>query len=298
MAAAPASAAEAPSVAVPEVWAIRGRELSLRRPLVMGVVNVTPDSFSDGGRYLDAGVAVARGVELLEEGADLLDVGGESTRPGAEEVPIEEEAARVVPVIVGLRERGITAPISVDTRKAEVARAALAAGADIVNDVSALDDPGMARVVRDAGAGLVLMHMLGTPATMQLDPGYVDVVEEVADHLATALGRAVEAGIDPARVALDPGIGFGKTLEHNLSLLRGLPRLARLGRPVLLGVSRKAFIGRIVGRPDPDDRLAGTVGACVTGYLYGARIFRVHDARPVSDALRVAAAIASPGEAA
>lgn len=293
MAAAQAPATEDPRISVPEVWAIRGGELAVRGPLVMGVVNVTPDSFSDGGRFLDPSAAITRAAVLVEEGAALLDVGGESSRPGAREVPELEEIERVVPVIRGIRARGISVPISVDTRKAAVARAALEAGAEIVNDISALGDPEMAAVVRELGAGMVLMHMRGTPATMQDDPVYGDVVREVADFLADAVARAERAGIPAERVVVDPGIGFGKTVEHNLALLGGVPRLSAIGRPVLLGVSRKAFLGRLLGGAGADDRLAGTIGACVAGYLAGARIFRVHDARPVSEALRVAAAVSA-----
>lgn len=298
MAAAQTSATEGSTLSIPEVWLMRGRRLPLEEPLVMGIVNVTPDSFSDGGQFLDRGAAIARALALVAEGAHLLDIGGESTRPGAAEVSSDEETARVLPVISGLRERGVDIPISVDTRKAAVARAAIEAGAEIVNDVSALGDPEMPAVVRESGAGLVLMHMRGTPATMQIDPVYEDVVEDVATHLTRTLERAEATGIHADQVVVDPGIGFGKTVHHNLALLRGLPRLTRIGRPVLIGVSRKAFLGQILGGADEDARLAATIGACVAGYLYGARIFRVHDARAVSDALRVAAAIASAGEAA
>lgn len=297
MAAAQASATEDPSISAPEVWAVRAGTLPVSGPLIMGIVNVTPDSFSDGGLFLDVDAAIAHSLTLLAEGADLLDVGGESTRPGASEVATSEEIRRVVPVIRGLRERGVAAPISVDTRKAEVAEAALEAGADVVNDVSALGDPAMAAVIEEYGAGLVLMHMRGSPATMQVEPVYGDVVEEVAGHLGAALDRAAEAGITPERIVVDPGIGFGKTLQHNLALIRGLPRLSLLGRPILLGVSRKAFLGRILGGVETDERLAATIGACVAGFHGGARIFRVHEPRPVADALRVAAAIVSSGGA-
>jgi dihydropteroate synthase len=296
MAAAQAPATEDhPVISVPAVWAVRDGALAIEGPLVMGVVNVTPDSFSDGGRYLDPEIAIARAAVLVDEGAALLDIGGESTRPGAAPVPAAEEIERVVPVIRGIRARGISVPISIDTRKAAVARAALEAGAHVVNDVSALGDPAMAGLVCDTGAGLVLMHMRGSPATMQDAPAYDDVVGEVVEHLTAALARAERAGIPARRVVVDPGIGFGKTADHNLELLGGLPRLARIGRPVLLGVSRKAFLGRLLDGAGPDDRLAATIGACVAGYLAGARIFRVHDVRPVLDALRVAAAISARG---
>jgi dihydropteroate synthase len=269
--------------------------LGLGEPRVMGILNVTPDSFSDGGSFADPAAAVRRAGLMLEEGAAILDVGGESTRPGAREVPTAVEIDRVVPVIRGIRALGTAVPISVDTRKAEVAEAALAAGANIVNDVSALGDPEMGRVVARHDAGLVLMHMQGTPETMQDDPAYEDVVEQVAAHLGERLERARLDGVAPERVVLDPGIGFGKTAEHNLALIRGLPRLAALGRPVLLGASRKAFLGRILGGAPPDARLHATIGACVAGLIFGARIFRVHDVRPVAEALRVAEAVRVAG---
>lgn len=293
---APASAAADRSVCVPEAWSIRGGSLSVARPLVMGVINVTPDSFSDGGRFLRVDAAVRRAEQMVEEGAALLDVGGESTRPGAVPVPVEEEVDRVVPVIREIRRR-VSVPVSVDTRKAEVADAAIRAGAAIVNDVSALGDPEMARVVSDADAGVVLMHMRGTPQTMQLEPRYDDVVAEVATELEIALGRALAAGIPAERVVLDPGIGFGKTLDHNLDLLRRLDLIAAIGPPVLLGVSRKAFIGKLLGGAAPDARLWGTVGACVAALGRGARIFRVHDVGPVREALTVADALRDPGGA-
>lgn len=288
-----ASVAEDRAVSVPEVWAIRGGSVSLAAPVVMGVLNATPDSFSDGGRFLDPDAAARRAVQLVEEGAGILDVGGESTRPGAEEIPAAEEVARVVPVIEAIRRAGVSVPISIDTRKSAVARAALAAGAAIVNDVSALSDPEMAAVAAEHGAGLVLMHMKGTPRTMQERPEYDDVTAEVADSLAAAMDRAALAGVAPDRIALDPGIGFGKTVEHNLTLIREIPRLLRLGRPVLLGVSRKAFIGRLLGDAPPERRVHGTVGACVAGFDRGARIFRVHDVRPAVEALRIAHAVSA-----
>ena len=256
----------------------------------MGILNVTPDSFSDGGAYASPEAVLARAEEMVREGAALLDVGGESTRPGAAPVSAEEEIARVVPVIELLASR-LSTPISVDTRKVAVARAALAAGAEVVNDISALDDPEMARVVADAGAGVVLMHMRGTPETMQLNPTYDDVVREVADELGAAVARAFAAGIDPERVVIDPGIGFGKTGAHNLQLLSRLAELGRVGRPVLLGVSRKAFIGSLLGGAAPAERAVGTAAACVAGLFQGARIFRVHDVRVVREALTIAEAV-------
>jgi dihydropteroate synthase len=256
----------------------------------MGILNVTPDSFSDGGLYRSHEAAVLRAEEMVREGAGVLDVGAESTRPGAAPVSAEEELERLLPVVATLRSR-LAVPISVDTRKAEVARAVLAAGAELVNDVSALRDPAMARVVAETGAGLVLMHMRGTPETMQQNPTYADVVGEVTDELATALQAAVEAGIAPERIVVDPGIGFAKTGAHNLELLSRLGELGRLGRPILLGVSRKAFLGTLLGGAAPAERATATAAACVAGLLQGARIFRVHDVRVVREALAVAEAI-------
>jgi dihydropteroate synthase len=256
---------------------------------LMGVVNVTPDSFSDGGLYLDPGAAIAHGKALAAEGAAILDVGGESTRPGAEPVAAEEELRRVEPVIAALA--GAAAAISVDTSKATVAAAALDAGASIVNDVTALrGDPEMAALVADRGAGLVLMHMAGEPRTMQVDPTYGDVVAEVRDFLAARLAAAVAAGVDESRIWLDPGIGFGKTDRHNFELLRGIPELAALGRPILLGTSRKSFIGR-TDDSAPDDRLGGTIATSILAATAGASILRVHDVREMSQALRVASAV-------
>ncbi len=271
-------------------WAIRGRSISLERPLVMGVLNATPDSFSDGGLYDAPERALARAERMVAEGADLLDLGGESTRPGAAPVSPADEAARILPVLRLLRAR-LSVPVSVDTRRAEVARRALDEGAEIVNDVSALADPAMGGVVAEAEAGVVLMHMRGTPETMQRDPRYADVAGEVADELAAALERARAAGIADERVVLDPGIGFAKTAEHNLELLARLGELAVLGRPLLLGPSRKSFLGKILGGIPAEERDAGTAGACVVGLLHGARVFRVHDVRIVRHALDVAEAV-------
>jgi dihydropteroate synthase len=258
-------------------------------PLVMGVVNVTPDSFSDGGLYLDADAAVRHGEELAEEGAAILDVGGESTRPGAAPVPAEEEIERVVPVVERLAQAGHT--VSIDTRKTAVAEVALQAGARIVNDVSALrHDPGMAGLVAASGARCVLMHMLGDdPGTMQHDPHYDDVVDDVKAFLEERLTAATDAGVPEDDVWLDPGIGFGKTLEHNLELLRRLDEIVAIGRPVVIGVSRKSFLGKITGRDAPQ-RVAATVAANVLAYQHGAQVFRVHDVAPTVDALAVAAA--------
>ena len=251
----------------------------------MGIVNVTPDSFSDGGRYLDAEAAIAHGRELLEAGADVLDVGGESTRPGAAAVGAEEEAARILPVIEALAPEGPR--ISVDTSKAEVAAAALAAGAEIVNDVTALGDPDMAAVCADAGCGLILMHMKGTPRTMQEDPTYGDVVTEVAGFLAERRGQAVAAGVASERIWLDPGIGFGKTVEHNLELLARLGEIAALGSPVVVGTSRKNFIGVVTGR-EVGDRIGGSIATNVLALAGGASVLRVHDVAATVDAVRVA----------
>jgi dihydropteroate synthase len=265
---------------------------------LMGIVNVTPDSFSDGGEFLGADAAIAHALALAAEGAHILDVGGESTRPGAEPVAEAEELRRVMPVIEGLGERGVEARISIDTSKAAVARAALQAGASFVNDVSALRaDPAMAEVVAAAGAHCCLMHMRGEPRTMQDDPRYDDVVDDVRAFLEERLSFALAQGIAGDRIMLDPGIGFGKTEEHNLELLCRLQELAALGQPIVIGTSRKGFLGRIIaraaGREEPAavaDRLAGTVASNVLAYERGASVFRVHDVAPVRDALAVAAA--------
>jgi dihydropteroate synthase len=263
-------------------------------PLIMGVVNVTPDSFSDGGLFLDADAAVDHGLRLVLEGADILDVGGESTRPGAEPVGEEEERRRVLPVIERLGEAG-GARISIDTTKLAVARAALEAGATLVNDVSALRfDPGMAALVAETGAGCCLMHMLGEPRTMQQDPRYDDVVSDVKAFLEERLAFAVSEGIDEERVWLDPGIGFGKTVEHNLELLRRLDEIVAIGRPVVVGTSRKSFLGKLAGGRDEGERLPGTIATNVLALERGASVFRVHDVAPNADALAVAAATFSP----
>ena len=259
-------------------------------PALMGVINVTPDSFSDGGDYLDPGAAIAHGLHLAEEGADLIDIGGESTRPGAEPVSLERELARVIPVIEGLAAR-THVPISIDTTKAEVARQAIAAGASFVNDVSALrQDPEMAEVVRAAGVPVCLMHMQGTPRTMQDDPRYTDVVAEVGEFLLERARFAEAAGIRRGLICVDPGIGFGKTIEHNLTLLRDLETLAGLGYPLLVALSRKRFLGHITGRAEKE-RTAGTVAANIEAFRRGGWMFRVHDLGPNREALDVAAAI-------
>jgi dihydropteroate synthase len=259
-------------------------------PFVMGIVNATPDSFSDGGRFLSPDAAVAQALRHAEEGADLVDLGGESTRPGAPPVPADEEVRRVVPVIERLRARGFALPISVDTSKGDVARAALAAGADLVNDVTALSDPGLARAVAEARAPVVLMHMRGTPADMQSRAVYGDVVREVAAELGEALARAEAAGIPRERTILDPGLGFAKTAEHSVALLARIGELRALGRPLLVGPSRKSFIGRIAGA-EVGDRLPGTLAAVTACVLAGVELVRVHDVAPAVQAARVAAAL-------
>jgi dihydropteroate synthase len=257
---------------------------------VMGIVNVTPDSFSDGGRYLDPQQAIEHALELEREGAAILDIGGESTRPGAEPVSLDEELRRVVPVLEALAGRASAVQLSIDTAKAAVARAALDAGATFVNDVTALrGDPEMAEVIARSGADCCLMHMLGEPRTMQHDPHYDDVVGEVKAFLEARLAFAIAAGIEERRIVLDPGIGFGKKLEHNLELLRRLDEFLTLGRPVSIGTSRKSFLGRLTGRT-VGDRIAGTIATNVLAYERGARVFRVHDVAPVRDALVVTAA--------
>jgi dihydropteroate synthase len=261
---------------------------------VMGIVNVTPDSFSDGGLYLDADAAIAHGRELLAEGADVLDVGGESTRPGAAAVPAEEELRRTEPVVRALAAGG--AAVSIDTSKVAVAKAALDAGAGIVNDVTALvAEPELADLCGERGCGLVLMHMQGTPRTMQDDPAYEDVVDDVKAFLAERIELAVSRGVAEERIWVDPGIGFGKTLEHNLELLRRLGELRDLGRPILIGTSRKSFLGKLTGR-EPGERLGGTIASNVLALMRGAEIFRVHDVRAVREALVVAEAVLNARE--
>jgi dihydropteroate synthase len=255
-------------------------------PRVMGIVNVTPDSFSDGGRTLAIDDAVSEALRLVAEGADMLDIGGESSRPGAEPVGLDEELRRVVPVVEALATR-VNVPISIDTTKSEVARQSLRAGASIINDITALGgDPDLARVVADAGAGVVLMHMAGTPATMQEDPRYGDVVAEVRDHLASRIAWAGSQGIPRTRIAIDPGIGFGKTFAHNLELLRNLDQFANLGCAVLIGTSRKGFLGVLTGQPVPE-RATASVVSSLAAITRGARVVRVHDVAPMVDAIKV-----------
>jgi dihydropteroate synthase len=262
----------------------------------MGVVNVTPDSFFDGGLYFEPARAIERALELAAEGADIVDIGGESSRPGAHPISAREEKKRILPVIEVLREKK-NVLISVDTTKAEVAEAALAAGSDIINDISAgRFDPQILRLAAESGAGLVLMHMKGTPRTMQAAPRYDDVVAEVRSFLEERMAEAEAAGVARDSLIIDPGIGFGKKLEHNLALLNNLGSLAELGRPVLVGISNKSFIGKILNL-EPQDRLEGTVAAAVVSLLHGASILRVHDLKAVKRAVTVAESILSQGAA-
>jgi dihydropteroate synthase len=259
--------------------------------LVMGILNVTPDSFSDGGAHADTAAAVECGLQMAAAGADILDIGGESTRPGAELVTAEQEQARVVPVIRELARRTECA-ISVDTRKAAVAAAAVAAGAEIINDVSGMHyDPGMAAVMAATGAGCVIMHMRGTPETMQNFTDYQDLVADIRHYFSERLQFAADAGIPFAKIMLDPGIGFSKTAEQNLQLIAHLGEFRALGRPVLAGPSRKSFIGKLLGINDPQERLAGTAGAVAACVMCGADVLRVHDVAPMRDTVRVAAAV-------
>jgi dihydropteroate synthase len=262
--------------------------LSLDRPLVMGVLNITPDSFADGGVFLDLNDATDRVAQMLDEGADIVDIGGESTRPGAVPTPEAHELGRVIPLLENIRPscdaRGV--PISVDTRKPVVMRAAIAAGASMINDINALRAPGAIEALSEGGAAVCLMHMQGEPATMQQGASYGDVVADVAAFLAERASACVAAGIDRHRIVLDPGFGFGKTVEHNLTLLRRLSEIAALGYPLLAGLSRKSTIGVLTGRK-VDDRMAGSVAAALAAVARGAGIVRVHDVRETADALKV-----------
>ncbi len=273
---------------------IGGREFAPPGVFIVGVLNVTPDSFFDGGRYLDPGAGLEHALRLAAEGADLIDVGGESTRPGAPEVSEEEELRRVMPLLERLAASGFPVPVSIDTSKPAVARAALGAGAAMVNDVRALADRELARVVARSGAAVVLMHMRGTPRDMRDRAVYGDVVSEVRSELSDAMARAVGEGVCEDRILLDPGIGFAKTAEQSVELLARLPDLAGLGRPLLVGPSRKSFIGAITGAP-ADDRLAGTLAAVTAAVLGGATFIRVHDVAASRQAARVAEAIRASG---
>jgi dihydropteroate synthase len=274
------------------IWKIRDRELDLsRRALVMGIINATPDSFSDGGSFLNPADAVAHGKKLVAEGVEILDIGGESTRPGAESVSASEEMDRVLPVIRALR-RESEVMISIDTSKASVARAALEAGADIINDVTGLrGDPEMPQLAATSQAGVVIMHMQGEPRTMQVAPRYDDVVREVGEFFRQALDRAVGCGIDPMRIALDPGIGFGKTPEHNRCLLANLSAFLEFQRPLLVGLSRKSFLGWLIGSSKMEDRFWPGVALTSLCRERGARIVRVHDVKSHTEALRMTEAI-------
>jgi dihydropteroate synthase len=275
----------------PLVLRCADRTLDLSRPVVMGVLNVTPDSFSDGGRFFPVGAAVEQGLRMAAEGAALIDVGGESTRPGAAPVELDEELRRVIPVIERLRAAS-SAVISIDTSKPEVMRAAAAAGAGLVNDVRALREPGALEAAAASGCAVCLMHMQGEPRTMQLAPRYADVVGEVRAFLAARVRACRNAGLAAEQLAVDPGFGFGKTLEHNLTLLRRLAELAADGVPVLVGLSRKSMLGAVTRR-EPAERAAGSVALAVIAALNGARIIRAHDVAPTVDALQVVAAVRS-----
>jgi len=279
--------------AAPVLLGCAGRTLDLSRPLVMGVLNVTPDSFSDGGRFFSLETAVGQGLRMAAEGAALLDIGGESTRPGADPVSEAEELRRVIPVIERLR-AATDAVISIDTSKPAVIRAAAAAGVGLVNDVRALREPGALEAAAASGCAVCLMHMQGEPRTMQLAPRYHDVVAEVREFLAARAAACRGAGIEAARLLVDPGFGFGKTVEHNLTLLRRLPEIAADGLPVLVGLSRKSILGTLTQR-QPGERLAGSVALAVIAALSGARIIRAHEVAPTVDALKVVDAVTSDG---
>jgi dihydropteroate synthase len=276
------------------IWRTNRRTFDLaHRGVIMGVINVTPDSFADGGNFGTAQAAIDHGLRLAEEGAEILDIGGESTRPGAAPVSADEELRRVIPVIERLSGQ-TSAALSIDTSKASVARAAVAAGAEIINDVTALrGDDHMAQVAAESGCAVVLMHMRGTPRTMQQNPEYANVVKDVADHLRGRIEAARVSGIIADRIAIDPGIGFGKTVEHNLQLIAGLGKFAALGYPVLLGVSRKSFLATAAQCPEVSERDVPTAALTAIGYGLGARIFRVHAVRPNVQALRLAEALPS-----
>jgi dihydropteroate synthase len=263
-------------------------QLDLSTPKVMGIVNVTPDSFSDGGRFSSADKAIAHAHDLVAQGADILDIGGESTRPGATPVPLDEELNRVIPVIEGLA--GIGIPLSIDTYKPEVMREAIKAGVDIVNDVCALQEPQALEIVAASDVGVCLMHMQGRPQNMQQDPQYQDVVKEVYDFLQARLAAAEQAGIAKTRITLDPGFGFGKRTAHNLALLEGLSTLQKLGAPLLIGLSRKSVLGQVAGA-DVNERLYASLAASVIAVMKGANIVRVHDVKATVEALKVASAV-------
>jgi dihydropteroate synthase len=276
----------------PGYWSVRGANLALSRPLMMGVVNITPDSFSDGGRFFEADRALAHARQLIDEGADIIDLGGESTRPGAAPVPPEEELRRVLPLVRALRDCGV--PLSVDTSRPDVIRAALDAGAAIVNDVRALTEPGALDAAANSDCGIVLMHMRGAPRTMQTDPRYADVVGDVIEFLRQRRDTAVASGVARERIVLDPGFGFGKSVAHNYTLLKRLDALCALGQPVLAGLSRKSMLGAVSGR-DVGARVFASVAAAVIAVERGARIVRVHDVAATRDALSVLQATEQEG---
>lgn len=273
----------------PSQWHCRDRVLDLSTPVVMGVLNVTPDSFSDGGRFIHPEAALQHARRMIGEGAAIIDIGGESTRPGAEPANVEQELQRVVPMVEALR-RDSDVFISVDTSKPEVMREAVAAGADIINDVRALAEPGAVEAAAASGAGICLMHMLGEPRTMQDAPHYDNVVEEVSAFLAARMRACREAGVDLARLTVDPGFGFGKLARHNLALLKHLAALETLGVPIVVGLSRKSLLAKLTGR-GVNERLAGSVTLAAIAVLHGARIVRAHDVAATVDAVRVAAAV-------
>ncbi len=280
--------------APPTSWRLARRVLSLKRPLIMGILNVTPDSFSDGGRFTHVESAVAHALQMVEQGANIIDIGAESTRPGAPLVSADEELRRLLPVLEQLAGR-VQVPISIDTWKAPVAEAALSAGAEIINDISGLTfDPALAEVVARHRAGLVLMHTRGTPATMQQETGYQDLLGEIADFLQASLQTALEAGSSPEQLVLDPGIGFGKDTAGNLEILRRLPELAGLGYPLLVGSSRKRFIGTLLKREQPEERLLGTAATVALAVAQGAQVLRVHDVQAMRDVADMTHSIVSP----
>ncbi len=273
------------------IWKIKGQEIKIEKFLVMGILNLSPDSFYSGSSYTDIKQAVKRALEMVEEGADIIDVGGQSTRPGSTGISAEEEIKRVIPVIETLF-REIPIPVSCDTYKSTVAEKALDAGASIINDISAFSmDRRLLDVVKNSDCGYVLMHMKGTPEDMQVNPFYEDVVSEIYEFLYNKLQWMEEEGIDRERVVIDPGIGFGKRFEDNLSILKNLEKFTEMGRPVLLGTSRKSFIGKILNNIAPEYRLEGSIASAVIGYMKGAKIFRVHDVKETKRTLEVTSAI-------
>jgi len=289
-------AESAPGSESPRAWRCGRFELALDRTLVMGVVNVTPDSFSDGGEFDDPLTAMRHARAMIADGADIIDVGGESTRPGASEIDTAEELARVRPIVAGLTDAADPRPVSIDTRHADVAAACVQAGASIVNDVAGFRDPAMVELAASTEVGVVVMHMLGEPRDMQADPHYADVVTEVRDYLLERALVLQDAGVTRERICIDPGIGFGKTLEHNLALLRALPELAAFGYPVLVGASRKRSIGEITGVIEPRERVGGSVAAAAYAAEHGAAVVRAHDVEPTVQAVRVIDALAAGKE--